>query len=167
MHSQITPDSAGNITAHSSQSSVADNGPGGDPRAMAEAFTFSNLSHSDAKEFPLSSSLNGLTGLQQLELQANLLSGEFPELGSLHNLSYLDAINNAISGGVPLNFPAFLLQISMRNNNLVGNIPKNIKKLGFLQVLNLSHNQLGGAVPTHLFNHRFLLLRAPRACSLH
>lgn len=99
------------------------------------------------------SSLNGLAGLQRLELQGNLLSGEFPELGSLQNLSYLDASNNAISGGVPLNFPTSLLQISMRNNSLVGNIPENIKQLGFLQVLDLSHNQLGGAVPGHLFNH--------------
>ncbi|KAM1545225.1 hypothetical protein PS2_045248 [Malus domestica] len=96
-------------------------------RRSQEAFTFSNLSHSDAKEFPLSSSLNGLTGLQQLELQANLLSGEFPELGSLHNLSYLDVINNAISG--------------------VGNIPKNIKKLGFLQQLTLSFNQFTSVKP--------------------
>ncbi|CAN6701922.1 unnamed protein product [Malus baccata var. baccata] len=92
-------------------------------RRSQEAFTFSNPSHSDAKESPLSSSLNGLTGLQQLELQANLLSGEFPELGSLHNLSYLHDSNNAISRGVPLNFLASLLQISMRNNNLVRNIP--------------------------------------------
>ncbi|TQE00135.1 hypothetical protein C1H46_014245 [Malus baccata] len=35
MHSQITPDPARNITAHSSPSSVADNGHGGDPMAMA------------------------------------------------------------------------------------------------------------------------------------
>ncbi|CAB4318128.1 unnamed protein product [Prunus armeniaca] len=98
-------------------------------------------------------SLNRLASLKRLELQGNQLSGEFPELGSLQNLFYLDASNNAISGQIPLTLPSSLLQISVRNNSLQGTVPENIKHLGFLQVLDLSHNQLGGFVPSYLFEH--------------
>ncbi|KAM1434714.1 hypothetical protein ACFX13_043483 [Malus domestica] len=69
-------------------------------------------------------SLHGMAQLKRLELQGNQLGGEFPKLGSLQNLYYLDVSNNAISGGVPINFPPSLLQISMRNNSLEGSIPE-------------------------------------------
>ncbi|KAM5546699.1 LRR receptor-like serine/threonine-protein kinase ERECTA [Rosa sericea] len=98
-------------------------------------------------------SLNNLASLNRLEIQANSLSGEFPKLDSLTSLYYLDAGNNAITGQVPSTLPASLIQISIRNNSLVGTVPENIKQLGSLQVLDLSHNQLGDSVPAHLFSH--------------
>lgn len=101
-------------------------------------------------------SLNGLVSLKRLELQVNKLAGEFPDLGSLKNLYFLDASDNAISGDVPAYLPASLVQISMRNNYLKGNIPENIKNLSYLQVMDLSHNKLAGSVPYFLFNHSSL-----------
>ncbi|XP_061999732.1 LRR receptor-like serine/threonine-protein kinase ERECTA [Rosa rugosa] len=98
-------------------------------------------------------SLNNLVSLNRLEIQANSLSGEFPKLDSLTSLYYLDAGNNAITGQVPSTFPPSLIQISIRNNSLVGTVPETIKQLGSLQVLDLSHNQLGDSVPAHLFSH--------------
>lgn len=99
-------------------------------------------------------SLKGLKNLKRLELQGNKLTGEFPDLGQLGNLSFLDASDNAISGVLPANFPASLFQITMRNNQLQGNIPENIaRNLVYLQVLDLSHNRLTGSVPSNLFAH--------------
>lgn len=96
---------------------------------------------------------NGLVSLRRLEVQGNKLSGEFPNLGSLKNLYFLDASGNAISGKVPATFPTSLVEISMRNNSLEGDLPEEIKNLSFLQVLDLSHNRLNGPVPFFLFDH--------------
>ena len=98
-------------------------------------------------------SLNTLVSLKRLEIQSNKFSGELPDLGSLKNLYFLDASNNAISGELPASLPLSLVEISLRNNSLEGPIPQRIKKLGFLQVMDLSHNRLSGSVPFILFNH--------------
>ncbi|XVF17977.1 hypothetical protein REPUB_Repub10bG0171800 [Reevesia pubescens] len=98
-------------------------------------------------------SFNGLVSLKRLELQSNQLSGELPELGSLKNLYFLDASNNAISGYLPSTLPQSLVQISMRNNMIEGIIPQTLQYLSFLQVLDLSHNKLTDSVPYFLFNH--------------
>lgn len=99
------------------------------------------------------SSLNGLQNLKRLELQGNNLTGEFPELGELGNLNFLDASSNGISGELPSIFPASLIEISMRNNSIEGNIPTSLTSLVYLQVLDLSHNRLTGSVPASLFTH--------------
>ncbi|XP_057499522.1 LRR receptor-like serine/threonine-protein kinase FLS2 [Actinidia eriantha] len=98
----------------------------------------------------ISSSLNGLKSLFRLEVQGNKLSGEFPDLSQLSNLCFLDASDNSISGELPANFPASLVELAMRNNQIEGNIPANMLRL---QVLDLSHNQLTGSVPAGLFTH--------------
>ncbi|CAK7334403.1 unnamed protein product [Dovyalis caffra] len=99
-------------------------------------------------------SFNGLVSLKRLEIQSNKLVGEFPELGALKNLYFLDASDNAISGNVPLTLPASLVQISMRNNSLQGKLePQSLKNLAFLQVIDLSHNKLSDSVPLLLFTH--------------
>lgn len=99
-------------------------------------------------------SMNNLVNLKRLELQSNRLAGEFPELSrSWKNLYFLDASDNAISGIIPPSFPSSLVQISMRNNCLEGTmIPDSFRNMGYLQVLDLSHNRLSGSVPAFLFD---------------
>lgn len=98
----------------------------------------------------------GLQSLQRLELQENRLSGEFPDLSRLKNLTFLDASNNSLSGVLDFGrFPESIVQISMRNNGLEREISNSnrIWDLGFLQVLDLTYNRLSGALPAALFQH--------------
>ncbi|KAH0971152.1 hypothetical protein GBA52_023308 [Prunus armeniaca] len=60
--------------------------------------------------------------------------------------------NNAISGK-SINPPELSAPNLHEKQQLARNSPGNIKHLGFLQVLDLSHNQLGGFVPSYLFEH--------------
>lgn len=78
--------------------------------------------------------LKGLKSLKRLELQGNKLTGEFPDLGRLGSVDYIDASDNAISGELPENFPASLIELSMRKNQIQGNIPASINSLIYLQV---------------------------------
>jgi hypothetical protein len=85
-----------------------------------------------------------------------LVNYKIPEFGSLKNLYFLDASDNAISGNISASFPSFLVQISMRNNSkhslegkMIGN---SFRNLGCLQVLDLIHNRLSGSIPAFLFD---------------
>ncbi|XP_030447047.2 leucine-rich repeat receptor-like kinase protein FLORAL ORGAN NUMBER1 [Syzygium oleosum] len=101
------------------------------------------------------SSFNRLASLKRLELQGNNLSGDLlSDLGSLKSLFFLDASDNQFSGGVPAALPPSLVELSLRNNRLRGDLPeidRGATKL--LQVLDLSRNELSGAVPSALFEH--------------
>ncbi|KDP38584.1 hypothetical protein JCGZ_04509 [Jatropha curcas] len=104
----------------------------------------------------LPSSFSSLVSLKRLEIQQNNISGEFPNLHSLKRLYFVDASDNQFSGQLPSTSPMSLVELSMRNNNLKGNIPHNLGDLEYLQVLDLSHNQLSGPVLSLIFNHRSL-----------
>ncbi|XP_030527312.1 probable inactive leucine-rich repeat receptor kinase XIAO [Rhodamnia argentea] len=101
------------------------------------------------------SSFNRLAGLKRLELQGNNLSGELlSNLGSLQSLNFLDASDNNFSGVVPASLPPSLVELSLRNNRLRGDLPEIISvRAKLLQVLDLSRNELSGAVPSALFEH--------------
>ncbi|XP_002510474.2 LRR receptor-like serine/threonine-protein kinase SIK1 [Ricinus communis] len=102
---------------------------------------------------PLPSSFSSLVSLKRLEIQENNISGEFPDLGSLKDLYFLDASNNQLSGPVPSTLPMHLVELSMRNNNLQGNLPDILEDLEYLEVFDLSHNLLSGPVLSVLFDH--------------
>ncbi|KAL6583245.1 hypothetical protein OROMI_005323 [Orobanche minor] len=81
-------------------------------------------------------SFNGLKNLKRLGIQGNQLSGGFPDLSQLGSLEYLDAGDNAISGEIPAYLPPSLIELVMRNNQIVGNLPANaVANLAFLQGL--------------------------------
>ncbi|KAM1620278.1 hypothetical protein ACFX1T_018763 [Malus domestica] len=74
MHSQITSDSVENITAHSSPSSVADNGPGGDPRAMVVELDIS----ADGPTIEKPSSLVTISNFFELERPGEVVAARAP-----------------------------------------------------------------------------------------
>ncbi|PWA56511.1 leucine-rich repeat domain, L domain-like protein [Artemisia annua] len=119
------------------------------PDSLEELYLDNNNLHG-----PVPHSLNTLKNLKRLELQNNQLSNSLPELTQLANLSFLDVSNNLISGELPASFPANIIQLTMRNNTLQGNIPANLLKDSvYLQVLDLSYNNLTGILPQELFTH--------------
>nr|GLL48816.1 MDIS1-interacting receptor like kinase 2-like [Ipomoea trifida] len=102
-------------------------------------------------------SFNGLVRLKRLELQNNNLSGELPNLSRLGNLYFVDLSDNSISGKFAAVFPRSVIELSIRNNYLTGRIAGNtVSELRYLQVLDLSHNELSGRAPAALFRHRSL-----------
>ncbi|KMT09504.1 hypothetical protein BVRB_6g129720 [Beta vulgaris subsp. vulgaris] len=106
---------------------------------------------------PIPGSFRGLRGLKRVELQGNQLSGEFPDLSRLTQLEFLDTSENLITGRVPTNLPSSLTEISMRKNLLSGDLPGEIlRNLPFLQVLDLSFNQLSGLISASFFTHSVL-----------
>ncbi|XP_068645959.1 probable LRR receptor-like serine/threonine-protein kinase At4g36180 [Aristolochia californica] len=116
--------------------------------ALEELYLDNNLLQGE-----IPADLGQLQSLKRLELQGNGLSGEFLDLGSLQNLLFLDASNNLLSGALPTNLPSSLVVLSMRNNSFEGGIPSNLRRLTFLQVVDLSHNKLSGAIAPFLFEH--------------
>lgn len=114
-----------------------------------------------------------MTSLKLLELSNNSLSGQIPNNIGGSFLHYLYAPFNNINGPIPPFFAAFnsslivvdlshnqitrfipsqivgshlqsLRLLDLANNNLHGSIPPWIGELKALEVLDLSHNKLGG-----------------------
>ena len=116
------------------------------------------------------SDLRNLTGLQELHLQGNQLTGRIPNLDALDHLEKLDLSNNQLSGRIPdslgsldrgegNNGGAALKELRLNNNQLTGKIPGMLGDLTgtdgdggaiSLEVLDLSNNQLEGALPVNL-----------------
>lgn len=96
------------------------------------------------------SPLGDLEHLLKLNLSKNHLSGFIPaEFGNLRSVMEIDLSNNQISGPIPEELGQlqnmFLLRIE--NNNLSGSVMPLINCLS-LTVLNVSHNNLAGDIPT-------------------
>ena len=97
--------------------------------------------------------LGELTGLKELLLGRNGLTGEIPpELGDLVNLGKLDLSDNQLSGEIPseLGSLANLQRLYLSLNELSGEIPSELGSLANLRRLHLSLNELSGEIPSEL-----------------
>ncbi len=91
--------------------------------------------------------LTGLTNLQYLHLSNNQLIGTIPSLSGLTNLVILYLDNNQLNGTFPsLSGLTKLVALDVENNRLSGTIP-NLSELVDVEVVNLSYNQLSGTIP--------------------
>ncbi|KAK6922646.1 Leucine-rich repeat [Dillenia turbinata] len=128
--SNSVPDSLSNLTRLRRLSLSGNSFSGQIPSSIGSLYNIEEL-YLDHNEFEdrIPESFNGLTSLQRLEMQGNKLYGEFPNLGYVRNLYYLDVSDNFISGEVPGLLPAFmsllpkLSALSMENNKFTGLIP--------------------------------------------
>ncbi|XP_077225039.1 uncharacterized protein LOC143858271 [Tasmannia lanceolata] len=106
-------------------------------------------------------SLTNCTSLQQLQLEANYLTGALPN--SLANLStqltYLALGRNQIFGSIPSGIENLvgLTALGVERNFLTGTIPVGLGKLNKLQLLSLHTNGLFGQIPSSLGNITHLL----------
>ena len=108
----------------------------------------------------LNLSRNSLVGLQEpfsilsltvLDLHSNWLQGKIPPPPPF--AVYVDYSNNNFSNSIPHdigNLFSMTLFFSLSNNKLTGVIPKSICEATYLQVLDLSSNNLSGSIPACL-----------------
>lgn len=113
----------------------------------------SSLTTLDLSNNPLAGSLptevGELKSLDFLDVSHTMLSGEIPStLGSCSSLEYLYMAGNLLQGTIP---PTLITLRGLRvldlSHNLSGKIPQFLENFS-LQSLNLTHNNLGGEVPT-------------------
>ncbi|KAL1534166.1 putative inactive receptor kinase [Salvia divinorum] len=94
-------------------------------------------------------SLTQLPELRVLSLQNNSLTGPIPDLSGLLNLKALFLNRNYFSGAVPPSLSALhrLKTIDLSYNMLAGSIPASLNGLDRLYYLRLDFNRLNGSVP--------------------
>ncbi|OMO68921.1 hypothetical protein COLO4_29348 [Corchorus olitorius] len=88
-----------------------------------------------------------------LDLSCSWLVGSLPPNITLVNLVHLDLSSNTLSGVITSELLAELKSLEtldLSNNNLTGEIPAFLCRMGSLEVLDLSINNLGGNIPTCL-----------------
>ncbi|KEH25183.1 leucine-rich receptor-like kinase family protein, partial [Medicago truncatula] len=96
---------------------------------------------------------NSFGTLQQIEsihLNNNNFSGEIPSLILCQNLKLIDVGDNNLQGTLPMwigHHLQKLIILRLRANKLQGNIPTSMCNLSFLQVLDLSINNITGEIP--------------------
>ncbi|XP_078168641.1 cuscuta receptor 1-like isoform X2 [Carex rostrata] len=91
------------------------------------------------------------SGLQIVDLSQNNLTGNFPI--TWLNISYLMAIyigENYLSGELPIwiGKGSYLIMLQARQNLFRGPISKQLCQLRYLRILDLSHNNLFGVIPS-------------------
>ncbi|XP_050377333.1 receptor-like protein EIX2 isoform X2 [Argentina anserina] len=102
----------------------------------------------------LPSSLGNLEGIQVMRLHENNFSGELPSFENCTRLQMVDLGNNNLSGKIPAWIGQSLIRLvilRLRSNEFNGTIPLSLCNLAFVHVLDLSHNNISGALP-HCFN---------------
>jgi hypothetical protein len=97
-----------------------------------------------------------LTRLKQLNLQANLLTGQVPAwlFKDLANLRMLDLHRNSLNGTIPTTIGSLkaLTVLDMSENLLTGTLPSHVGQLPNLHMCQLNDNKLRGPLPESLGN---------------
>ena len=101
----------------------------------------------------ISTNLDDLSQLTNLDLSVNQLAGTIPD--SLGNLSQLQSLHlpfNSLTGSIPAGLGNLspLQSLDLSQNELTGCIPASLGNLSQLQNLSLNQNALTGPVPTAL-----------------
>lgn len=128
-------------------------GPIPEITALHESMFFVAL-HKNKLEWRIPDTINNLKNLAHLDVSINNLQLPFPSaMSELSLLRYLFTGQNDFENH-PI--PSFLQQmttlreLSMKDNNLTGEIPSFLGSLTRLQVLDLDQNKLGGQIPFEL-----------------
>jgi len=98
------------------------------------------------------SSLVRSSTVQVFNASHNLISGDFPPINQMPQLSIFDVSNNNVTGTLPeytpLPFSTFLLHTLVANNNFISStIPPSLLVETSLTEINLGRNELTGVIP--------------------
>jgi Leucine-rich repeat (LRR) protein len=91
-----------------------------------------------------------LSDLQTLELVYADLTGTIPDLTALTNLQHLTLSGIGLTGTLPTSLSLlheFLQVINVEHNHLTGALPDEVGALTNLRELRLAHNTLEGTIP--------------------
>ncbi|XP_057458688.1 receptor-like protein EIX2 [Lotus japonicus] len=120
---------------------------------------FQNLEYLNLAKNKLSgripNSFGTLRQMVSLHLNNNNLSGEIPSLALCTNLGILDLGDNNLQGTLPAwvgYHLHHLIVLSLRANKLEGRLPESLCNLPFLQVLDISRNNITGEI-SQCLNH--------------
>lgn len=96
-----------------------------------------------------------LTGLQELDLHKNKISGMIPVfIGKLKEMKVLNLSFNKLSGSIPTSVcdMANLKDLELYMNALTGELPMQIGALKQLEILSLFNNEIAGEIPNSLYD---------------
>ncbi|XP_058076458.1 receptor-like protein EIX2 [Magnolia sinica] len=150
------PNSIWNMTSLESLSlSFSENITGSIPRAITKLINLESLSlYGYQMHAAIPDCLYELKNLKSLSLSDCMLTGPIPAapLGGLSSLLYLSLRGNQLNGNIPASLGGLssLEELILSGNQLNGNIPAALGGLSSLEYLDLSVNQLNGTIPTTL-----------------
>ncbi|KAJ0900594.1 putative nucleotidyltransferase, Ribonuclease H [Helianthus annuus] len=92
-----------------------------------------------------------------LDVSSNRLSGNIPDcVGNLQDLSLLILSSNGLSGVLPSSLGNIYLSLTwlkLNDNKFNGQIPQDLGKLRYLEVLDLGNNEFSGNIPKWIGNY--------------
>ncbi|XP_019158156.1 PREDICTED: receptor-like protein 12 [Ipomoea nil] len=99
--------------------------------------------------------LKGLDGLEYLDLSDNKLEGEIPSWIWRGQLNFVSISHNFLSvlDEFPSNIPLNVFAIYLHGNSIKGSLPSGICNMSYLNVLDVSDNNLSGLIPECLLKH--------------
>uniref|UniRef100_A0A0E0HGM8 Receptor kinase-like protein Xa21 n=1 Tax=Oryza nivara TaxID=4536 RepID=A0A0E0HGM8_ORYNI len=92
-------------------------------------------------------SLGHLRRLQYLYLSGNTLQGSIPSFANCSELKVLWVHRNILTGKFPADWPPKLQQLQLSINNLTGAIPASLANISSLNVLSCVYNHIEGNIP--------------------
>lgn len=102
--------------------------------------------------------IGSMIGLKDLYLNNNSLEGTIPKsLENLDELIYLDLHSNKLNGGL-INITRFknLVTLNLGENNIQGNLPKDINKMTLIRNIDLGDNLFSGYIPESIGDLNYL-----------
>lgn len=110
---------------------------------------------------PLPTEIGNLLNVTFVDLSHNSLTGTIPsEFGQINNIHVLNLAHNFFSGVIPAelgymnnNGAAYLTELNLGFNSLIGPVPEDLKSLIELKYLDLSNNGLTGQIPNEFSNN--------------
>ncbi|KAK1260545.1 Receptor-like protein kinase 5 [Acorus gramineus] len=129
-------------------------------------FNISSLTHLHLRRNhfygPIPNVFGNFINLEVLDLSSNTINSTIPHwIFNISSLTYLDLSFNNFNGQIPSAFEKSYIKVSLqilslRSNNLKGNLPDILEQFRYLRTLDLSNNMISGSIPASIGRLSFL-----------